>query len=309
MPGAGCSSFAQVGTSPTPSFSDSGLHATRRATAIACARPMPRAISVAISNIASATTTPPDTQAPTAPTSLSATPASRRKSISPGRRPRTTSASRTIWSSAAQARLHAPSRRSARRRRRRSATRPRQRRRPIAIASAPPMPRPISSCVLEHRGRDDAGAAGHRRPQAPDRCHRNSDVGDHDRLELDRVDGQRRRDRLCRRALPGRGLHRFAEIGTRRATTGRTSGSALGTTYRYRVRGDRCRDQLQPVFGRGDRDHTADSRRSPSCRAMPPSFAPSSSVTTGAVHGGAVRRERQPRRRRAGTIRPPRFRR
>ena len=50
------------------------------------------------------------------------------------------------------------------------------------------------------------------------------------------VDRQRRRDRLPGRALPGRGLHDFAQIATPTGTTFNDTGLTARTSYSYRVR-------------------------------------------------------------------------
>src|SRR6185503_13907347 len=74
--GAGCSTFAQVGTSSVASFSDTGLTGSTSYSYRVRATDLATNLS-GYSNTSSATTqTPPDTQAPTAPSALVATAAS-----------------------------------------------------------------------------------------------------------------------------------------------------------------------------------------------------------------------------------------
>jgi chitodextrinase len=73
--GAGCSSFAQVGTSTAAAYNDSGLTAGTAYSYRVRATDAASNLS-AYSNIASVTTPAPDTQPPTAPSGLSATAAS-----------------------------------------------------------------------------------------------------------------------------------------------------------------------------------------------------------------------------------------
>ena len=71
-PGPGCASFAQVGTASSAAFSDSGLASSTSYSYRVRANDAAGNLS-GYSNLASATTLPPDTQSPTAPTGLTAT--------------------------------------------------------------------------------------------------------------------------------------------------------------------------------------------------------------------------------------------
>ena len=107
----------------------------------------------------------------------------------------------------------------------------RRRRQPEPLLRRSPRPPPPAADTTPPRRPPGSRRPRHRQPDQP---------------ELDRLDRQRRRDRLQGRALRGRGLHELRPGRDADGSSFNDTGLAPATTYRYRVRAVDAAGNLSP---------------------------------------------------------------